>query len=99
MVVCVACMCVNVERPRSSGNSKKGNLDRLPSNDETIYNAACRAQCNDGQIYIGVDKLNGRPVKVPRDTGRTGMIVDRALIPDATVMPGSSGSLQMGEPL
>ena len=29
------------------------------------------------------------------DTGCTGMIVDRALIPDSMVIPGSSGSLQM----
>ena len=28
--------CVNVERPRSSGNSKKSNLNRLTSNDEAI---------------------------------------------------------------
>ena len=42
-----------------------------------------------------VGKLNGRPVKVLRDTGCTGMIVDRALIPDSMVIPGSSGSLQM----
>ena len=52
------------------------------------------AQSNDGQIYIDVGKLNGWPVKVLRDTGCTGMIVDRALIPDMTVIPGSSGSLQ-----
>ena len=29
--------CVNVERPRSSGNSKKSNLNRLTSNDKAIY--------------------------------------------------------------
>ena len=33
------------------------------------------------------------PEKVLRDTGCTGMIVDRALIPDSMVIPGSSGSL------
>ena len=87
--------CVNVDRPRSSGNSKRSNLNGLSSNDEAIYSAACRAQSNDGQIYIGVGKLNGRPVKVLRDTGCTGVIVDRALIPDLKVIPGSSGSLQM----
>ena len=48
-----------------------------------------------GQIYMEIGKLNGRPVKVLRDTGCTGMIVDRALIPDSMVIPGSSGSLQM----
>ena len=34
-------------------------------------------------------------VKVLRDTGCTGMIVDRALVPDVMVIPGSSGLLQM----
>ena len=34
-------------------------------------------------------------MKVLRDTGCTGMLVDRALIPDSMVIPGSSGSLQM----
>ena len=58
--------CVNVERLRSSGNSKKG------SNDEAIYSAACCAHSNDGQIYTGVGKLTGRPVKVLRDIGCTG---------------------------
>ena len=59
-----ACMCVNVEKPRSSGNSKKSNSNRLTSDDEAIYSAACHAQSNDGQIYIEVGKLNGWPVKV-----------------------------------
>ena len=45
-----------------------------------IYSAACRAQINDGQIFIGVARLNGQPVKVLQDTGWTGMIVVRALI-------------------
>ena len=46
---------------------------------------------------MGVGKLdgNGRPVKILRDTGCTGMIVDRALVPHVMVIPGSSGSLQM----
>ena len=87
--------CVNVERPGSSENSKKRNLNRLTGNHEAIYSAACRVQSNDGQIYIGVGKLNGRPVKVLRYTGCIGMIVDRALLPDSMVIPGSSGSLQM----
>ena len=34
-------------------------------------------------------------MKVLRDTGCTGMIVYRALIPDSMVIPGSSGLLQM----
>ena len=63
--------------------------------DRAVYSAVCRAQSNDGQTYVGVGKLNGRPVKVLRDTGCTGMIVDRALVPDVLVIPGSSGSLQM----
>ena len=90
-----ACTCVNKEKPRSSGNSKKSNSNRLTSDDEAIYSAACRAQSNDGQIYIEVSKFNGWPVKVLRDTGCKGIIVDRALIPDLMVIPGSSGSLQM----
>ena len=56
--------CVNVERPRSSGNSGNSNSNSLTSDDEAIYSAACRAQCNDGQIYIEIGKLIGRPVKV-----------------------------------
>ena len=87
--------CVNMEKPRSSGNSKQSNLNGLISNDEAIYSAACRAQSNDGQIYIGVGRLNGRPVKVLQDTGCTGTIVYRDLIPDAMVIPGSSCLLQM----
>ena len=90
-----ACTCVNLENLRSSGNSKESNSNRLTSDDEAIYDPACRAQSNDGQIYIEVGKLNGRPAKVLRDTGCTGMIVDRALIPNSMVIPGRSGSLQM----
>ena len=80
---------------RSSGNSRKSNSNRLTSDDEAIYSAACHAQSNDGQIYIEIGKLNGWPVKVLCDTGCTGMIVDRALIPDSIVIPDSSSSLQM----
>ena len=87
--------CVNVKRPRSSGNSKRSNSNRLTSDDEAIYSATCHAQSNDSQIYIGVGKLNGWPVKVLRDTGCTGMIVDKTWIPNSMVIPGSSGSLQM----
>ena len=76
--------CVNVERPRSSGNSKKSNSNGSTSDDEAIYSAACRAQNDGGHIYIEVGKLNARPVKALRDTGCTGMTVDRALIPDDT---------------
>ena len=88
-----AFMCVNVERPRSRGNSKKSSLKGLASNEDAIYSAACHAQGNDGQIYIGVGKLNGRTVL--RDTGCTRMIVDRALISDLKMILGSSGSLQI----
>ena len=87
--------CVNVERPRSSGNARNSNSNKLTTDDEATYSAACRAQSNDGQIYIETGKLNGRPVKVLRDTGCTGMIVHRALISDSMVIPDSSGSLQM----
>ena len=34
-------------------------------------------------------------MKVLQDTGCTGMIVNRALVPDVMVMPASTGSLQM----
>ena len=84
-------VCVNVERPRSSGNSKKS-LNGLTSNDEAIYIAACHAQSNESRIYIVVSRLNRRPVKVLRDTR---MIVDRALIRDVMVILGSSDSLQI----
>ena len=56
--------CVNVERPRPGGNSKKSSLSRLANNDKTIYSAAHHDQNNDGQFYTGVGKLNERPVKV-----------------------------------
>ena len=79
---------------RTSGNSKKSNSNRLTSDGEAKHRAACCAQSNDGQIYIEVGKLNGRPVKVLRDTGCTGTL-DRALIPDSIVILGISGSLQM----
>ena len=42
--------------------------------------------------YIGLGKFYGQPVKVLRDTGCRMMIVDRALVPDVVVIPGSSGS-------
>ena len=87
--------CMNVEKPRSSGNSKKSNSNKSTSEDEAIYSAACRAQSNDDQICIEVGRLNGRPVKLLQDTGCIGMIVDRALLSDSMVMPGSSGSVQM----
>ena len=86
---------MNLEKPRSSGNSKKGNLNHSTSDDEAIYNAACPAQSNDGLIYIEAGKLNGRPVKVLQKTESTEMTVDRALIPDSMVIPGSSGLLQI----
>ena len=87
--------CVEVEGTRSRRNSKKSGTEGSTNSDRAVYSAVCRAQSNDGQTYVGVGKLNGRPVKVLRDTGCTGMIVDRALVPDVLVIPGSSGSLQM----
>ena len=87
--------CVEVEGTRSKRNSKKSGTEGSTNSDRAVYSAVCHAQSNDGQTYIGVGKLNGRPVKVLRDTGCTGMIVDRALVPDVMVIPGSSGSLQM----
>ena len=87
--------CVEVEGTRSRSNSKKSGTEGSTNSDRAVYSAVCRAQSNDGQTYVGVGKLNGRPVKVLRDTGCTGMIVDRALVPEVMVIPGSSGSLQM----
>ena len=81
--------CVEVERTRSRSNSKKSGTEGSTNSDRAVYSAVCRAHSNDGQTYVGVGKLNGRPVKVLRDTGCTGMIVDRALIPDVMVIPGS----------
>ena len=86
--------CVEVEGTRSKSNSTSG-TEGSTNSDRAVYSAVCPAQSNDGQTYIGLGKLNGRPVKVLRDTGCTGMIVDRALVPDVMVIPGSSGLLQM----
>ena len=87
--------CVEVKGTGSRSNSKKSGTEGSTDSDRAVYSAVCRAQSNDGQTYVGVGKLNGRPVKVLRDTGCTGMIVDRALVPEVLVIPGSSGSLQM----
>ena len=70
--------CVEVEGTRSRSISKKSGTEGSTNSDRVVYSAVCRAQSNDGQTYVGVGKLNGRPVKVLRDTGCTGMIVDRA---------------------
>ena len=86
--------CVEVEGTRSRRNSKSG-TEGSTNSERVAYSAVCRAQSNDGQTYVGVGKLNGRPVKVLCDTGCTGMIVDMALVPEVMVIPGSSGSLQM----
>ena len=50
-----ACTCVNVEKPRSSVIFKKTNLNRITSDDEAIYSAACHTQSNDGQTYTEVE--------------------------------------------
>ena len=85
---------VEVEGTRSKRNLKKSGTKGSTNSDRAVYSAVCYAQSNDGQTYIGVGKLNGRPVKVLRDTGCNGMIVDRALVPNVMLKPGSSGSLQ-----
>ena len=87
--------CVQVEGTRSKRNSKMSGSKGSTNCDRAVYIAVCHAQSNYGQTYLGVGKLNGRPVKVLRDTGCTGMIVDRASVPDLMVIPGSSGLLQM----
>ena len=81
--------CVEVKGTRSKRNLKKSGTEGLTNSGRVVYIAACHAQSNDGQNYIGEGKFNGRPVKVLRDTGCTGMIVDRALVPDVMVIPGS----------
>ena len=86
---------VEVEETRSRRNLKKSGTEESTNTDRAVYSAVCRAQSNDGHTYLVVGKLNGRPVKVLCDTGCTGRIVDRALVPDVMVIPGSSGSLQM----
>ena len=87
--------CVEAEGTRSRSNSKKSGTEGSTNSDRAVYSAVCRAQSNDGKTYVGVGKLNGRPMKILHDTGCTGMIVDMALVPDVMVIPGSSGSLQM----
>ena len=56
--------CVEVEGTRSRRNSKKSGTEGSTHSDRAVYSAICRAQSNDGQTYVGVGKLNGRPVKV-----------------------------------
>ena len=56
--------CVEVEGTRSRSNSKKSGTEGSTNSDRAVYSAVCRAQSNDGQTYVGVGKLNGRPVKV-----------------------------------
>ena len=56
--------CVEVEGTRSRRNSKKSGTEGSTNSDRAVYSAVCRAQSNDGQTYVGIGKLNGRPVKV-----------------------------------
>ena len=69
-----------VEGSRSKRNLKKNDTEGSTNSDRAVYSAVCRAQSND-QIYGCVGKLNRRPVKIPRDTGCTGIIMDMALLP------------------
>ena len=71
--------CVEVEGTRFKRNSNKSGTEGSINSDRLGYSAACHAQSNDGQTYIGVGRLNGRPVKVLRYTGCTGIIVDMTL--------------------
>ena len=75
-----ACTCVNGKRP--SRNFKMWFAGGSTSNNGAVYSAACLAKSNGGPTgYIRVGKLNGRLVKVLRDTGCTGKIAYRALVP------------------
>ena len=60
--------CVEVEGTRSKKNSKNSGTEGSTNSDRAVYSAVCRAQSYDGQTYIGVEKLNGQPVKVLCDT-------------------------------
>ena len=84
-----ALTCVKVEGIGSKRNLKKSGSKISINSEMVVYD--CCVQGNDGETYIGVEKLNGRQVKVLQDTGCTGIIVDRALVPDVMVIPGSSG--------
>ena len=81
-------------RTRSNSNLKKSGTEGSTNSDRAVYSAVCHAQSNDGQTYI-VGNLNGWPRAVLRNTVCTRMIVDRALVHDVTVIPGSSGLLQI----
>ena len=76
-----ALTCVKMKRPRSKGNLKKSGTHGSTSKDRKVYHAVCRDQITKGQTYIRVGKLNGWAVKLLRDNGCRGMIVDRALVP------------------
>ena len=90
-----ACTCVEVEETRSKRNLKKRGTEGSTISDRAVYSAVCRPQSDDGQTYVGVGNLNGGTVKVLRDTGCTLMILDRALVLNVMVIPGSSGWVQM----
>ena len=87
-----------MEGTRSKRNSKKSCTEESTNSDRAVYNAVCRAQSNDGQTYVGEGKLNGQPVKVLRDTGCTGMIVDRALVPDHTLIDVPLANVYLDSP-
>ena len=55
--------CVEVKGTRSRRNSKKSGTEGSTNSDRAVYSVVCHAQSNDGQTYVGVGKLNGRPVK------------------------------------
>ena len=55
--------------PDTSRNSKKSSSDRLNSTGRRCKDSLLMlAMINDGHIYIGVGKFNGRPVKEPQNT-------------------------------
>ena len=56
--------CVEVEETGSKRNLKKSGNKGSTNSDRAVYSAVCHTQSNDGQTYVGVGKLNGRPVKV-----------------------------------
>ena len=72
--------CVEVELTRSKRNSKKSGTEGSTNSDRAVYCAVCRAQSNDVQTYVGVGKLNGRPLKVLHDTDLLRLIICNRLV-------------------
>ena len=71
---------MKLEGTKSKRSLKKSGTEESTNRERAVCSAVYHAQSNDDQTYTGEGKLDGRLVKVLRDTGCTGMIVDRAPI-------------------